>query len=325
VADVERVLRGGLERYYGAHATDLQVPYSLDIRLSGSYVDTVATAVVAHWHITRLGILGIAYAECLPKETEDDARRRQEASIVVSNWVVGLLTANPSALRPLIDLHHIELFLTWACLWRAGRIADIVTWLTILSNRLLMRRSGLGQIPFIEGGNATELVFEYVASGEKPDEFCDTSSVYLTCLMELICALPPAHRDPVLESVYRRLVLARADCGTQMEHCEPIDLLTWIPPTDWGDRVLTQSLDHEGECTAIHLACFDGTEPSTGSDIADVLNNLVAETRKKRECKYAEGLLMAVVVLACSKYRSPLPPEFWRAVAFRQQTEQQGT
>jgi len=314
-----------LERYYGAHASDLQVRYSLDIRLSGSFVDTIATAVVAHWHLARLGILGIAYAESLPKETEDDARRRRDASIVVSNWVVGLLRANPSALRPLIDLHHIELFLTWACLWRAGRIADIVTWMTMLCNRLLMRRSGSGEIPFIEGGNVTELVFEYVASGEKPDEFCDTSSVYLTCLMEMICALPPADRDPLLKNVYTRLVLGRADCGTQMEHCEPIDLMTWIPPTDWGDRVLTQSLDHEGECTTIHLASFDGTEPSTGSDIADVLNKLVAETRKKREWKCPKGMPMAVVILGCSKYRSPLPPEFWREVAFPHKAEPQST
>ncbi len=128
-----------LERYYGAHASDLQVRHSLDIRLSGSFVDTIATAVVAHWHVTRLGILGIAYTECLPEETADGARPRQEACIVVSNWLVGLLMANPSALRPLIDLHHIELFLTWLCLWQAGRIADIVRWLTVLSNWLLMR------------------------------------------------------------------------------------------------------------------------------------------------------------------------------------------
>ena len=61
-----------LERYYGAHASDLHVRHSLDIRLSGSFVDTIASAVVTHWHITRLGILGIAYAECLPNETADD-------------------------------------------------------------------------------------------------------------------------------------------------------------------------------------------------------------------------------------------------------------
>ena len=234
----------------------------------------------------------------------------------MSNWLVGLLTGNPSALRPVIDLHHIELFLTWSCLLRAGRLTDIVTWLTILSNRLLMRRSGLGQLPFLAGNNAMELVFEYVASGEKPDEFCDTSSVYLTCMLEMICALPVEDRNRLLENVYRRLVLGRADCGTQMERCPPIDLMSWIPPADWGDRVLTQSLQQEGECTVIQFAGFDGKEPSTGSQIADILTTLVAETRKKREFRHADGVPIAVVVLACSKHRTPLPPEFWRAVVF---------
>src|SRR5947209_19918226 len=100
--------------------------------------------------------------------------------------------------------------------------------------------------------------------------------------MEMICALPPEHRNRLLENVYRRLVLGRADCGTPMERCQPIDLMAWIPPPDWGDRVLTQSLQQVGECTGIHFASFDGTEPSTGSEIADRLSTLVAETRKKR-------------------------------------------
>jgi hypothetical protein len=305
-----------LERYYESHADDLLVRHSLDIRMSGSFVDTIASAAVAHWHLARLGILGIAYAEGLPIGNEEDALRHQQASIRVSNWLAGILGANPSTMRPLIDLHHIELFLVWVSFLRAGREADMSTWLRILCNRLFMRRSGKGQIPFIEGGNSIQLVFEYIASGEKPDEFCDTSSVYLTCLMEMICALPPTVRDTLLESVYRRLVLGRADCGTQMPNCEPIDLMAWIPPVDWGDRVMTQSLDHEGECATIHLASFQGKEPSTANEIAAGLSRLVSETRTKRKFTWPAGLPMAAIVLACSKHRSPLPPEFWRGSVF---------
>jgi hypothetical protein len=160
-------------------------------------------------------------------------------------------------------------------------------------------------------------------SGEKPDEFCDTSTVYLTCLMEMVCALPVAQRNPLLEGIYRRLVLGRADCGTPMPNCEVIDLMTWIPPTDWADRVLTQSLDHEGECVTIQLASFDGKQPTTGDEIADRLSTLVTETRKKRSFKWPEGLPMAVVILACCKHRSPLPPEFWRSSAFPQKVKPQ--
>jgi len=231
------------------------------------------------------------------------------------------LTANPSAMRPLIDLHHIELFLVWCCFWRASRGADISNWLQMLSNRLFTRRSGLVELPFIEGRNSTELVFECVARGEKPDEFCDVSSVYLTCLMEMTCILPPEQRDPLLEGIYRRLVLGRADCGTPLDNSSPIDLMGWCPQLDWGDRVLTQSLAHEGECTTIQLASVDRKEPSTGREIADALTRLVAETRNKREFTWPDGLPMAVILLACSKHRSPLPPEFWRRIIFPQAAE----
>jgi len=233
------------------------------------------------------------------------------------------LNANPSTMRPLIDLHHIELFLIWSSFLRADRAQDMTTWLTILTNRLMTRRSGLAGLPFIEGRNAMELVFEYVASGEKPDEFCDTSSVYLTCLMEMVCALPTAQRNPLLERVYRHLVLGQADCGTPMPNCEEIDLMSWIPPADWADCVLTQSLDHQGECVTIQLASFDGNQPATGDEIADRLSTLVTETRKKRTFKWPEGLPSAVVILACCKHRSPLPPEFWRSAAFPQTVEPQ--
>jgi hypothetical protein len=145
--------------------------------------------------------------------------------------------------------------------------------------------------------------------------------VYLTCLLEMTCVLPPAQRDPLLEGIYRRLVLGHAGCGTPLEKCSRIDLMAWFPPVDWGERVLTQSLADEGECTTIQLASFDGKEPSTGSEIADALPRLVAETRNKREFTLPEGLPTAVILLACSKHRSPLPPEFWRRIIFPQAAE----
>jgi hypothetical protein len=305
-----------LERYYSAHLKEMHVRHSLDIRLSGSLVDAIASAIVAHWHITRLGILGIAYAESLVMVSEPGGQDYLEPATAVSNWLVGILMANPSAMRPIIDLHQIELFLVWFSLMRSGRIADMHTWFQILSNRLLVRRIGHGQIPFIEGSNATQLVFEYVASGEKPDEFCDTSSVFLTCLMEMICALPPAQRDPLLESVYTQLVLGHDSSGTQMDKCEPIDLMSWVPPTDWGDQVLVQSLANEGECTTINLASFDCNHKLSGSDIAETLRRLTVETRKERVSTYPEGIPHAVIFLACSKHQSPLPPEFWRGTVF---------
>ena len=305
-----------LRRYYEAHDSDLSVRFSIDKRSSGFFVDTIASAMVAHWHVTRLGILGIAYAECLPTANEEERERQQVALNTIANWLVGLLNANPSAMRPIVDLHHIELFLTWGTLMQVGRTNDLHRWLLMLSNRLFCRRSGRAQIPFIEGGNSVDLVFEYVATGEKPDEYCDGSSVYLACLMELCCVLPADQRDPLLESIYRRLILGRDDRGDQIEGCEPIDLQFWIPPNDWGERVLTETLADDGECATIHLGKFGETEPMSGSEIAASLEHLVTETRGKRVFGFPEGVPMSAVVLACSKHRSPLPSEFWRRVIY---------
>jgi hypothetical protein len=312
-----------VERYYRLHAADLGVPYSLDIRMSGSFVDTIASAVIAQWHLTRLGILGIAYNEGLSTGTAEYARHHEEMTILVTNWLAGTLEANPSAMRPLIDLDHSALFVTWCCFWHAGRCPDIANWFRSLCNRLTMRRSGLAELPFIEGGNSLELVFECVARGEKPDEFCDTSSVYLVCLMEMICGLPESDCHRLLENVHHRLVLGCTDGGTRIANCVPINLMSWIPPEEWGDLVLTQSLSDKGECSAVEIGSSDDTTLPTGPEIACGLTTLVHETRSKRAFTWPDELPMAVILLACTKHRSPLPPEFWRSVVFPPTTEPQ--
>lgn len=300
-----------LERYYEAHNSDLAVRFSIDKRLSGSLVDTIASAIVAHWHVARLGVLGLTYAECLPASEKDGKDRRQLALSVVANWLIGVLNANPSAMRPIVDLHHIELFLMWISLHQAGRINEIYSWLLMLTNCLLVRRSGHAQIPFIEGGNSVDLVFEYVATDERPDEFCDGSSVYLTCMMELCCILPPNQRDALLKRMYSQLALGKDDDGVPMKGCTSIDLMSWVPPDNWQEHVLTRTLANEGECDTIHFGTFD-TEPTDGSELAMSLRKLVEETRNKRPFTFPEDIPMSVIVLACLKHRSPLPPEAWR-------------
>lgn len=305
-----------LEQYYEKHCDDLSVRFSLDKPISGGYIDAIASAVVAHWHLARLGILGVAFNESLPRKTQDESEARQSALATVSNWLVGLLNANPSSLRPLIDLHQIELFLTWSTLMQVSRVNDAFSWLTMLVHRLTMRRSGLAELPFIEGRNSLELVFEAVATNEKPSEYCDTSSVYLMCLMELICVLPQELRDQLLPNVHHRLVRGLTDEGTQMPETQPINLMLWIPPEDWGERVLTKSLVDEGESASIHFGGFGSEPPRSGEDLGKEIETLIEETRRKRTSVPPKDIPFSVIVLACLKHRSPLPPESWRKRAF---------
>ncbi len=309
-----------VERYYRHHEDDLNVYLSVDKPLSGSFVDTIASAVVAHWHLARIGILSLSFAECLSTKSDEDQETRRTALLTVSNWLVGFLNANPSSMRPVLDLHHIELFLTWSALYQANRPADLSSWMQMLTNRLFMRRSGHAQIPFIEGHNSLELVFEFTASGKKPSEFCDNSSVYLMALMEMVCSLRGDRRIILLKNIFHRIVLGRADCGTQMKGCERIDLMTWIPQANWGTRVLCEKIANDGECTLVSIANCDGIEPSDGEEIAENLEKLVMETRAKRTFEWPAGLPISVVALSCLKHRSPLPPEIWRRWIFHDQS-----
>lgn len=98
-----------LNRYYSANAEHLSTQYSLEKSVAGGFVDAIATADVAHWHLGRIGLLALGSYECLPDKTEKGAPIRESALVIISEWAAGLLRSNPAAMRPLIDLHHIEL------------------------------------------------------------------------------------------------------------------------------------------------------------------------------------------------------------------------
>jgi hypothetical protein len=303
-----------LERYYTAHNAELATEHSLEIPRTGNYLDAIAAALTAFWHMGRLGILAVTFAEILPRDTEAEKKVRAEAKHRVSNWLVGLINANPGAQRPLIDLHHLELFLVWRTLWQIGRRDDIEKWLHGLQSKLFVRRAGAIPLPFIEGGNSIELVFEHVATGERPPEFCDQSSLLLLCLLELSFALEPIKRNEVIGKYYQQLVLGRTGEGEQLNNCQPLDLIGWVPPSDWGDKVLTKSLRDEGEAQTIET--FDKKPQVDGEAIAAHLQEFIQQSRRSQKANFPTGLPVAVIILACLKFRSPLPPEIWRLSIF---------
>lgn len=305
-----------LHRFYREHSAKLAIRYSLDRPSAGGFVDAVVAAVIAHWHLGRLGILGIGLTEILPSENIGESDAVFGVLNEIADWLAMFISANPSAMRPLLDIHHIELWLAWNTFARVGRTDDIHRWILMLVNRLTVRRFGDAEIPFIEGHNSLELVFERVATGENLPEFCDSSSLFLTCLLELTCSLPPEKRDPLLEAIVRRLVLGCSDDGVQSQSCTPIDLLLWFPPTDFSERILSKSLADEGECTTVNLERLRESVDAKGAVIYSRIELFVAEGRSKRQFVYPKWLPASVLTLACLKHCSPLPPEVWRGSIF---------
>lgn len=308
-----------LDRYYAANAELLAVEYGMEKHRFGGFIDAVASAVVAHWHIARLGIFAVALAELLPDASDTERQRKGEMFAVVSAWLYSLVKASPSAKRPLLDIHHIQLFLVWRTLWQISRHEDLCDWMMELQNRLATRRFGKGEIPFLNGNNSLELVFEFAATRVRPHDYCERSSIFLTCLLELCFSLPDDVRDTLAGLVYRRLVLGQTDDGHPVDGCKPIDLMLWLPPADWQERLLTKNLAEDGECVTIRLFAFGGER--CDADVIGALRKFVEVTRRERPFNWDSEIPMAVVILACLRHGTPLPPELWRQPIFGEESQ----
>jgi hypothetical protein len=99
-----------------------------------------------------------------------------------------------------------------------------------------------------------------------------------------------------------------------MKGCQPLDLMGWSPPEDWGQKVLIKSLADEGESQTLEL--ISAAPGSDGSVIAERIESFVQQSRSMRKTEFPAALPGSVIVLACLKLRSPLPPEFWRLPIF---------
>jgi len=153
----------------------------------------------AYWHMGRLGLLSLA-----PQDMyfgEDHKEIISERLIKISELLLYLLQANPATSRPLIDLHHIELFLVWSILHQAGKQNDINVWLIELEKYLTIRRfSNAVNLPFIQSNNDLDSLVDHVVRGEKQTESESSSSYLILMLIELCFSISDnSQRDKLLE------------------------------------------------------------------------------------------------------------------------------
>ncbi len=146
----------------------------------------------------------------------------------------------------------------------------------------------------------------------------DTTSSVLLCILELCLSLNEDQRDELLLLYYQQLVLGQAEDGTQFHNVTPIDLMSWIPPEDWASKIFQKSLGFEGEAHII--IDFDNIPNDPEQALATSIKQFVAKSRKVQAFSLSKELPASAVILTCIKYRSPLPPEFWRSVIFKEIT-----
>jgi hypothetical protein len=303
---------GELQRFYRAHITALGTENSIDQLARGSMVGTVATAMIAHWHMARIGLLSLDVSQLMKDSTPEEKRARRDSLNEVANWMVQLINANDSCLRPILDSHHIELVLLVFTLSNAGRLQEFEMLLPGLVQRLFLRRIEHGEIPFLDGYNSLENFFEQVASGGTEKLITTQSSYYVVVLLELACLLGDKFIAEHLAIFHRRLVLGALDSGPQCE-LTALHLMSWQPPVDWARQVLAGYVD---DGVVVSRGPFADSIDATSSEIHAEMTRFVAEMRGSSTFPESFPLPLGALILASLRYRSPLPPELWRISAF---------
>jgi hypothetical protein len=161
--------------------------------------------------------------------------------------------------------------------------------------------------------NSLEFVFEYLATTEKPPEYNDQSSLLLLCLIEFAFSLPQEKRDKIISMYYKEIVIGQDSFGHKIEDVKPIDLMVWVPPDDWATKILTQRLNTEGESQV--LSPLESHAPEA-KEIVSYFEQFITLSRQSQKFEFPAGFPIAILVLACLKHQSPLPPEFWRTPIF---------
>lgn len=304
-----------LERFYTANAAVAAAEHGLETRCTGTSLDAIARAFVGFWHTGRLGLLAMALQEQMVGR--DEAERPPFAARI--HAAVGTLTAilsgNPSTMRPVLDLQHIELFLVWRALWVTQRTGDMERWLGDLQQRLLMRRFDKASVPFILGTNSWEIAFERAADERAASYVGDHSSYLLLMVLELCCVLPVDQRDDLLRQYFLRIIRCVDDDGAQLFNKVPIDLMGWAPPADWESRILTERVS-QGVSIVVNFA-EDLAQRDAG--IAEQIRPFVDATRAAYPFRPSGDIPISALVLACLKHQSPVPAELWRELVFRSQ------
>jgi hypothetical protein len=308
-----------LEKYFLTIEAVLttQHAFSANRQGIGFGVSPVNDAYLAYWHIGRLGILTLAPQDFqIPEKSKkiksQDDNFIQKLVMRSADWLVKCLHSNPAALRPLLDLNHIELFLIWVTLFQAGRTQDIYEWLSELEARLLMRRAQKHiPIPFIESNSRMDLVAEYAATGKRPYNYSDSSSYLLLMILELCFSLPDNQRDELLNRYMNRVIKGIGDDSQSLTE-SAVDLQSWVPPEDWSGRILEGPV---WDGVAIITGNFERLREKA-TPLSERIRRSIEETRQKHPWKILDYVPMAPYILACIKHRSPLPPEFWRGTIF---------
>jgi hypothetical protein len=308
-----------LEDYYDKNGHLLAVEDSLSIGGGNEFAEIVGS-FQAFWHLGRLGILALGFEEVLRSmdgdpEQSDWVEKVRGALIKTIDWIIGMLNANVAGKRPMLDCHHIQLFLLWRVLWYACREDEFLAVAAHLHELLVIRRFGLGGVRLIDQSNSWESVLEFVATETAPSEAFGKSSYLLQMLIEILVGTSAEGGKQLAHAFHLHLIEGKGDDGETLKFPERVEPMSWIPSEDFVRRMFEGTAPSSGECVSISYH-FDNQAADPVEAFAEEVRRFVSETRSVSPKIEAERVPLGVFMLACLRHDSPVPPEMWRMACF---------
>lgn len=239
--------------------------------------------------------------------TEDMRAKYINASALKLNTFIFL---NPASRRPLLDIHHIDLFLIWLIFYLSEKSDFIRDYFTFLENYLFLRRLTIFEIPFLEGRNNLDLVIEYMITKKMPYNFVDNSSYLILMILEICRDINISEGLALSELYFKHIVLNNHDATESNKNWKKIlDLQSWVPPDDWDERVFLEQIS-DGISINFPIINFNKTK---AKELDGIIRDFIKNNMDNFPNKIRfDDIPLAVYLLACIKNKSPLPPIFWR-------------
>ena len=285
-----------LGEYFKNNYELLTTPYGISSKTPYMTLNAISTIYVTYWHIGRLGIL---YLNALTSINDDSYVK------YYANYIEKLIENNPGIYYPLLDINHIELYIIFISYFTNNNKDKLYDFYVKLGNFLCVRITEKTHIPFIESRNRLDLVAEYVATNEKPIEWSAKSSYLITMLLELFTFFEEDKANEIINYYFEEIINCPKNKDTK------IDLVSWYPDEDWQNNIFKRQVL---KGTGVSTSNFSDFEYKNSRNKQSIIQEFMKEL-KERDIKISDiNRPIATYILACIKYKSPLPPAFWRCI-----------
>lgn len=297
-----------LHDYFSENVAVLKCPDAFD-QASFLGLTAVRSAHLAFWNIGRLCLFIHLMIELRAELSNQELE--SVFQVEIDSWIdlLNLTCVNNDAIfRPLIDLHHIELYLIWSAFLHKSKIPYIRTWLRKLTEFLAVRRNlnQIWKLPFIESYNRMDLVAEFAVTQQRPIGFTDQTSYLVMMLIELGSVLPPEQHREIVTDIVSSIVMPSSRKKAKRETEEQLKLVSWTPPANWATEILSGGMGREGTLRVV--GCYGDTAEEIADELIDTVRN--AQLQGDTPSVFGESPVMQI--LASIRFQSPLPPYFWR-------------